>query len=64
MWRIKAMESEEEIVIQTSDRFQVWSLTQLFSVGFSPSRIIVKKCAFTNTQSKCAKVVVDSVLNA
>ena len=42
---------------------QVWSLNQFYSVDFSKSRIVVKKCVFKNTQSRIAPVVVvDSVL--
>ena len=42
---------------------QVWSsLTQLYSVVFSQSRIGVKKCVSTKVQSRFASVVSDDVL--
>ena len=42
--------------------YQVWSLTQFYSVDFSKSRIDVKSAFSTNAQSRIASVVVDSVL--
>ena len=38
---------------------QVWSLTQLYSVDFSKSRIGVKSVFSTNSQSRFASVVDD-----
>ena len=44
---------------------QVWSLTQLYSVDFSQSKIsCVKKCISTNKQSRFASAVLDNVLRA
>ena len=42
--------------------YQVWSLTQFYSVDFLQSRIIVKSAFSTNAQSRFASVVVDGVL--
>ena len=42
---------------------QVWSLTQLYSVDFSKSRIVGKKAFSTNAQSGFASVVVGGVLD-
>ena len=44
------------------NHYQVWSLTQLYSAGFSQSRINVKSLLFTNTQSRFALAVFDGVL--
>ena len=41
---------------------QVWSLTQLYSVEFSKSKIDVKSAFSTNAQSRFASVVFDGVL--
>ena len=41
---------------------KVWSLTQLYSVDFSKSRIDVKSAFSTNAQSRFASVVVDGSL--
>ena len=41
---------------------QVWSLTQFYSVGFSPSRNVVKRAFSTNAQSRFASAVLDGVL--
>ena len=42
--------------------YQVWSLTQFYSVDFSQSRIGEKSAFSTNAQSRFASVVVDGVL--
>ena len=41
---------------------QVWPLAQFNSVGFSQSRIGVRKSVFKNAQSRFASAVFDSVL--
>ena len=43
--------------------FQVWSLTQFYSVDFSQSWISVKHAFSTNAQSRLALAVVNSVLD-
>ena len=46
-----------------SERRLVWSLTQVYPVDFSKSRIVGKKCVFNKrTKSRFASVVVDGVL--
>ena len=42
--------------------WQVWSLTQLYSVEFSQSRIGVKSAFSTNTQSRFVSAIFDIVL--
>ena len=42
--------------------FQVWSLTQFYSVDFSQSRIGVKSAFSKNAQSRFASAVFDGVL--
>ena len=42
--------------------FQVWSLTQFYSVDFSKSRIDEKSAFSTNVSKRFASVVVDGVL--
>ena len=44
------------------DHHQVWSLTQLYSVDFSQSRMGVKSAFSSNAQSRFAFVVFDGVL--
>ena len=48
--------------IPNRTELQVWSLTQLYSVDFSQSRIGVKSAYSTNPQSRFASIDLDGVL--
>ena len=58
----KEVEIDGGMLYELNGGFQVWSLTQFFSVEFSKSRIDVKSAFSTNAQSRFASVVVDDVL--
>ena len=39
-------------VVVPTELLQVWSLTQFYSVDFSQSRIVIKKCVFNRRTNK------------
>ena len=64
-------EDSEEVVTEMVDAegeclkthfYQFWSLTVLYSVDYSQSRICLKSAFSTNAQSRFASFVVDGVL--
>ena len=62
-WSTEDQKSDNTAVSISTSENQVWSLTQLYSVDFSQSRIAMSKSASsTNAQSRFGSVVVDSVL--